>query len=222
VRNQVEVFRQIGVNHIGITPAKQTGCRADARHPPASRSSPAAPAQTGTSSRRVPHAGPPATSPVPTSRSARSSLRPRRARPHSRSGQRIGMAQDLLTADLVVKHIETELGLRLRLTTQLPLKAPDLFGRWQTHRQSPTFTLLESAPEVRALSSTGITRLQRSYDPVRLPPEPPPLQQRRGRDPRPRRVSPDCPHHLSGVQCGPTARITSGGGFHPESCRLVW
>jgi len=36
---------------------------------------------------------------------------------------------------------------------------------------------------------------QRSYDPVRLPPEPPPpLQRRRGRDPRPRRVSPDCPH----------------------------
>src|SRR5262249_2038900 len=27
-----------------------------------------------------------------------------------RSGQRIGMAQDVLTADLVVKHIETELG----------------------------------------------------------------------------------------------------------------
>jgi hypothetical protein len=23
-------------------------------------------------------------------------------------------------------------------------------------------------------------------------------------------------------QCAPKARITSGGGFHPESCRLVW
>src|SRR5580692_8558514 len=32
----------------------------------------------------------------------------------------------------------------------------------------------ESIPEVRVLSSTGITRLQRSYDPVRLPPVPPP------------------------------------------------
>ena len=31
-----------------------------------------------------------------------------------------------------------------------------------------------SAPEVRALSSAGITRPQRSYDPVRLPPWPPP------------------------------------------------
>ena len=23
-------------------------------------------------------------------------------------------------------------------------------------------------------------------------------------------------------QCAPKARITSGGGFHPESCRLIW
>src|SRR6478672_5084460 len=34
--------------------------------------------------------------------------------------------------------------------------------------------IFESTPEVRVLSSTGITRLQRSYDPVRLPPVPPP------------------------------------------------
>jgi hypothetical protein len=32
----------------------------------------------------------------------------------------------------------------------------------------------ESIPEVRVLPSTGITRLQRSYYPVRLPPVPPP------------------------------------------------
>ncbi len=23
-------------------------------------------------------------------------------------------------------------------------------------------------------------------------------------------------------QCAPTARITSGGRYHPESCRLIW
>src|SRR5256714_5302167 len=34
--------------------------------------------------------------------------------------------------------------------------------------------IFESTPEVRVLSSTGITRLQRSYDPVRLPLMPPP------------------------------------------------
>src|SRR5258707_10519051 len=32
----------------------------------------------------------------------------------------------------------------------------------------------ESIPEVRVLPSAGVTRLQRSYDPVRLPPVPPP------------------------------------------------
>src|SRR5882762_9191102 len=35
-------------------------------------------------------------------------------------------------------------------------------------------TFFESIPEVRVLPSTGITRLQRSYYPVRLPPMPPP------------------------------------------------
>src|ERR1700738_4234368 len=46
----------------------------------------------------------------------------------------------------------------------------------------------ESIPEVRVLPSTGITRLQRSYDPVRLPPMPPPeatlKHQARGRENR--------------------------------------
>src|SRR5260221_2981537 len=35
--------------------------------------------------------------------------------------------------------------------------------------------IFESAPEVRALSSTGVTRLRRSYDPVRLQPWPSPV-----------------------------------------------
>ena len=39
------------------------------------------------------------------------------------------------------------------------------------HRPSPSST---STPEVRVLSSAGVTRHQRSYDPVRLPPAPPP------------------------------------------------
>src|SRR5262249_25316801 len=37
------------------------------------------------------------------------------------------------------------------------------------HRPSPSST---STPEVRVLSSVGVTRPQRSYDPVRLPPTP--------------------------------------------------
>jgi hypothetical protein len=39
------------------------------------------------------------------------------------------------------------------------------------HRHLANF---KSTPEVRALCSASITRLQRSYGPVRLPPEPPP------------------------------------------------
>ena len=39
------------------------------------------------------------------------------------------------------------------------------------HTPSPSST---SIPEVRVLSSTGVTRHQRSYDPVRPPPAPPP------------------------------------------------
>ena len=46
---------------------------------------------------------------------------------------------------------------------------------FQAHRQSPHLIRFENAPEVRALSSAGITRLRRSYDPVRLPPWPSPV-----------------------------------------------
>jgi len=53
------------------------------------------------------------------------------------------------------------------------------FGsRWclQAHRQSPHLVRFEHAPEVRVLPSTGVTRLQQYYDPVRLPHEPMPLR----------------------------------------------
>ena len=58
----------------------------------------------------------------------------------------------------------------------------------------------ESIPEVRVLPSTGITRLQRSYYPVRLPPMPPPEATLRPL-PSHQRVSPDYPNHLSDVPC---------------------
>ncbi len=41
-----------------------------------------------------------------------------------------------------------------------------------SHRPSPSST---STPEVRVLPSTGVTRFQRYYDPVRHPPVPPPV-----------------------------------------------
>jgi hypothetical protein len=51
--------------------------------------------------------------------------------------QRIGMAKNVRAADLVVEQVEAEGRLRLRLTIELPLKVPDLFGRFEAHRQSP-------------------------------------------------------------------------------------
>jgi len=36
----------------------------------------------------------------------------------------------------------------------------------------PHFAIFESTPEVRVLSSAGVTQLPRSYDPVRHPPDP--------------------------------------------------
>src|SRR6202048_4187769 len=64
----------------------------------------------------------------------------------------------------------------------------------------------ESIPEVRVLPSTGITRLQRSYYPVRLPPMPPPEATLRPL-PSHQRVSPDYPNHLSNVPCPLPRRV---------------
>jgi hypothetical protein len=61
----------------------------------------------------------------------------------------------------------------LRLAIQLDLKFSYLTRCCQTHRQSPLLPSFTSTPEVRALSSAGITRPHRLYDPLRLPDWPP-------------------------------------------------
>src|SRR5215470_13775129 len=71
------------------------------------------------------------------------------------------MGQNVLAIDLVVEHVEAVSRLVLRLAIQLDLKFPDLTRCCQTHRQSPLLPSFTSTPEVRALSSTGITRLHR-------------------------------------------------------------
>jgi len=83
------------------------------------------------------------------------------------------MAQDVRAVDLVVEQVEPAARLRLRLEIQLPLQRPDVIRCCQAHRQSPILSYFESTPEVRALPSTGVTRPQQYYDPVRNPPEPP-------------------------------------------------
>jgi hypothetical protein len=84
------------------------------------------------------------------------------------------MAQNVRRPDLVVEQIEPERRLSLGLAIQLSLQSPDCFRCSQAHRQSPHLVRFEYTPEVRVLSSTGVTRLQRYYDPVRLPCEPMP------------------------------------------------
>ena len=124
--------------------------------------------------------------------------------------QSVGVAQNVLAADLVVEQVEAERRLRLRLEIELPLKLPDTVRCCQAHRQSPILVFVESAPEVRVLPSAGITRPHRYHDPVRLPPEPPPKAALRARPSVPGRVSPDYPHHPSDVPC-PLPRWTETG-----------
>jgi hypothetical protein len=76
-------------------------------------------------------------------------------------------------------------------------------------------------PEVRVLCSAGITRPQRSYDPVRLPPGPPPENgveaatlAHNGPPPITRNTFPTCRAHYPG---GPNGCICR---FLPRSCCL--
>src|SRR3954468_7717844 len=71
------------------------------------------------------------------------------------------MAQNIFPVHLVVEQIEAVVRLSLRLSVQLPLKHPDQYWCFQAHRQSPLLSFFKSTSEVRALPSTGITRLQR-------------------------------------------------------------
>ena len=63
----------------------------------------------------------------------------------------------------------------LRLSTQQSRTGPVIDGVLRLIANHLDIPIFESTPEVRVLSSTGITRLRQSYDPVRLPPEPPPI-----------------------------------------------
>src|SRR5260370_4375977 len=63
----------------------------------------------------------------------------------------------------------------LRPSTQQSPAAPVIDGVCRLIANHHDLAIFESAPEVRALSSASITRLQRSYGPVRLPPWPPPF-----------------------------------------------
>src|SRR5262249_59046810 len=130
------------------------------------------------------------------------------------SGQRIGVPQNVLAVNLVVEQVEAEGRLRLRLTIQLSLKGPDLVGVCRLIANPLHLAFFESTPEVRVLPSAGITRLQRSYDPVRLPPEPSPLRDveaatlaHDGSPPITRIIFPTCRAHYPGGSSGCSCRL---------------
>src|SRR3982751_4863847 len=86
------------------------------------------------------------------------------------------MRQNVLSVYLVVQQVEAVSRFVLRLAIQLDLKFPNVTRCCQTHRQSPHLSSFTSTPEVRVLSSAGVTRPQWSYDPLRLPDWPSPLR----------------------------------------------
>ena len=82
-------------------------------------------------------------------------------------------------------------------------------------RQSPIFGFFESAPEVRVLCSAGITRHQRSYDPVRLPPGPSPES-----DVEAATLIPNGPPPITQTTL-PTCRAHYPGGSNGCACRFL-
>ena len=89
--------------------------------------------------------------------------------------------------------------------------------------QSPLLVSFKSTPEVRALPSTGVTRLQRYYGPLRLPSRPVPKVPLRVATPHPGRVShvtqdtflTCCPHYPGGPKQVDRLRPCSAAAF-PE------
>src|SRR5215468_11757798 len=125
------------------------------------------------------------------------------------------MGQNVLATDLVVEHVEAVSRLVLRLAIQLDLKFPYLTRCCQTHRQSPLLPSFTSTPEVRALSSAGITRPHQSYGPLRLPDWPPPFLATFGvATPSQSRASLTNPDHL------PACRAQYPGG--PDQVLVGW
>ena len=136
--------------------------------------------------------------------------------------QIVGVAQDVLAPDLVVKQVEAERRLVLRLEIELPLKLPDTIRCCQAHRQSPILGFVASAPEARVLPSADITRHRRYYDPVRTPASIAVRDGVEGATLMLGRVSPVYPRHPSGVPC-PLPRWTAAGasvGCFPATCSL--
>lgn len=202
VRYPVEIFRQIGVQHVGVAAAEQrvqrlarsgpalsrpmtmsrgardplrrsapaparprpappgpgsSGYRAAARHRRAFGSSPVAPMLDAGLVSATLARGRPTTPRAPPPRSPRRLARPGGLAVHAgcapvRTGQRVGMVDDVLPVDLAIEHLEAERRLRLRLAVEPPLQHLEWFACLPILHQSPPYRLLRKRTRSRAPS----------------------------------------------------------------------
>jgi hypothetical protein len=103
----------------------------------------------------------------------------------------------------------------LAMSLATPEKIRILVGVCRLIANHLHLTIFESTPEVRVLPSAGITRLHRSYDPVRLPPRPPP-----GSDVEAATLAHDGPPPITRITF-PTCRAHYPGGSSGCACRLL-
>jgi hypothetical protein len=188
--------------------------RANARHPRSSECSPVAPHLAGTSLRLAPRASPSAMPLSHAPQSARSSPHPLPAHPHFSGPVRrrgIGCPRDKSCR-------------RARRSGRRAPPSPYDTAFSEGSGSLPVFvgsspitfflTIFESTSEVRALCSAGITRPRHSYDPVRLPPGPPPIRDvevatlaHDGSPPITRIAFPTCRAHYPGGTNGCSRRL---------------
>ena len=109
----------------------------------------------------------------------------------------------------------------LRSSTQQSRTTPVFDGVFRLSANHHDLAIFESTPEVRALSSAGITRLRRSYDPVRTPAMAAAFRDveaatlaRDGSPPITRTIFPTCRAHYPGGSSGCACRLL------PRSCSL--
>jgi hypothetical protein len=81
----------------------------------------------------------------------------------------VGVGQHIRSIHLVLQQVKPIARTPLRFVMLRRLEFPNLFWRFQTHRQSPAFSPSDAPLELRPLRSTGITRLPHYYEPLRLP-----------------------------------------------------
>ena len=107
---------------------------------------------------------------------------------------------------------------RLRFKVKLSQASFEFNLAFIANGQSPHLITFKSVSEVRGLPSIGITRFQRYYVPLRLPPGSEPVVSVAGHDPAPGTGLPRYPSYLSGMLSPIPRWIKTGGSVTSLSC----